>query len=112
MEILFYYNHKILAADITTTTTNQLLIRKEIFVVIRRYLCTMDANSIITQVSRDDEQLNAFTNEKGIYTNINLRFLSLKLVSSMEFCKLSFSIEEKRTRKNVERTKMINKYGR
>lgn len=28
----------------------------------------MDANSIITQVSRDDEQLNAFTNEKGIYT--------------------------------------------
>lgn len=27
----------------------------------------MDANSIITQVSRDDEQLNAFTNEKGIY---------------------------------------------
>lgn len=25
----------------------------------------MDANSIITQVSREDEQLNAFTNEKG-----------------------------------------------
>lgn len=53
----------------------------------------MDANSIITQVSRDDEQLNAFTNEKGIYTHIRNKFLifhtiylinnKIKLVSSM-----------------------------
>lgn len=79
----FDYNYTISSSETTSTThhhptfNNQNLRNKKIGIPLEKnskyflvLLCSkvnasMDATSIITQVSRDDEQLNVYAGEKG-----------------------------------------------